>query len=105
MKQSEFIPAMRDRIVQRFDPQQIILFGSHARGEATSKSDIDLLVVFAETQNKRQVAVEIRRTLADLPIGKDIVVTTSEEILRYGDLVGTVLRPALREGRMIYERK
>lgn len=105
MKQNEFIPAMRDRIVQRFDPEQIILFGSAARGEAGPFSDIDLLVVFAQAQNKRQAAIDIRRALSDFPVGKDIVVTTTAEIAQRGDLVGTVLRPALREGEVIYERK
>ena len=46
----------------------------------------------------------IRRALADLPVCKDIVVTTPEEIIRRGDLIGTVLRPALREGKVLYER-
>ena len=49
-------------------------------------------------------AVAIRRALADLPVCKDIVVTTPEEITRRGDLIGTVLRPALREGKVLYER-
>ena len=40
----------------------------------------------------------------DLPVPKDIVVTTPEEIARRGDVVGTVLRPALREGKVLYER-
>jgi uncharacterized protein len=62
-----------------------------------------LLVVLPEVANKRQAAVAIRRALADLPVTKDIVVTTPEEIARRGDLVGTVLRPALREGKVLYE--
>jgi hypothetical protein len=62
------------------------------------------LVVLSEVADKRQAAVQIRRVLADFPICKDIVVTTPEEIARRGDLVGTVLRPALREGIVLYER-
>jgi hypothetical protein len=42
--------------------------------------------------------------LADLPLPKDIIVATPEEIARRGDLVGTVLRPALREGKVLYQR-
>jgi uncharacterized protein len=63
-----------------------------------------LLVVLPEVANKRQTAVAIRCVLTDLPVPKDIVVTTPEEIARRGDLVGTVLRPALREGKVLYER-
>jgi hypothetical protein len=53
---------------------------------------------------KRREVVEMRRALGDLPVSKDVIVTTPEEIDRRGDLVGTVLRPALREGRVLYER-
>jgi uncharacterized protein len=104
MTPADYIQVMAERIVQDFDPVKIILFGSHARGEAGPESDIDLLVVLPEIANKRQAAVAIRRVLTDLPVPKDIVVTTPEEIARRGDVVGTVLRPALREGKVLYER-
>ena len=103
-RSSELIPFLIERIVRRFDPLRIVLFGSHARGEAGPDSDIDLLIVFPEVKDKRKAAVEIRRALADLPVGKDIIVTTPDEITRRGDLIGTILRPALREGKLLYER-
>lgn len=99
-----WLQVMTDRIVQQFDPLQIILFGSYARGEATADSDIDLLVVFSALKHKRETTIAIRSILADIPIAKDIVVTTPVEIAEYGDLVGPILRPALREGKVIYER-
>ncbi len=95
---------MVERIAQTFHPLRIILFGSLARGEARPDSDVDLLVVLPHIDDKRQTTIEIRRALADLPVAKDIVVTTPEEIELRGNLVGTVLRPALREGRVLYER-
>jgi predicted nucleotidyltransferase len=104
MTAAESILAITDRIVRNFHPLRLILFGSYARGDATPKSDIDLLVVLPQVADKRRAAVEIRRTLADFPVCKDIIVTTPEEIARRGDLVGTVLRPALREGKVLYER-
>ena len=104
MTPADYIQIMAERIVRDHDPAKTILFGSHARGEAGLESDIDLLVVLPEVTNKRKAAVAIRRILRDLPVPKDIVVTTPEEIARRGDLVGTVLRPALREGKVLYER-
>jgi len=100
----ESIQRMIRRIVRNFDPLRIILFGSHARSEAGSESDIDLLVVLPDVTDKRRAAIEIRRVLTDLPVSKDIIVTSPAEIARRGDLVGTVLRPALREGKVLYER-
>ncbi len=95
-----------ERIVVGFDPLRILLFGSLARGESGPNSDVDLLVVVPDGSfsDKHEVTVEILRTLKDMPFPKDVVVTTPEEIDRRGDLVGTVLRPALREGKVLYER-
>lgn len=99
------IKAATERIVECFQPEQIILFGSQARGDAAAHSDIDLLVVFQEVTDKHERAVAIRRALSNLPIAKDIVITTKQEIAEYGHMVGRVLRPALREGKLLYERK
>jgi predicted nucleotidyltransferase len=98
------IQTMVDRIVQRFHPLRVILFGSHARGTAIAESDVDLLVVLPDVADKRRTTVEIRRALGDLPISKDIIVTTPDEIARRGEFVGSMLRPALREGKVLYEQ-
>ncbi len=104
MTPRDLITDMVARIAHDFQPLRIILFGSHARGDATPDSDIDLLIVLPQVTNKRQAAIEIRRALRDFPASKDIIVTTPDEIARRGDLVGPVLRPALREGKVLYER-
>jgi len=98
------IATMVDRIVGRFQPSRVVLFGSHARGTADGSSDVDLLVVMRNVPDKRLAAVEIRRSLGDLPFSKDIVVTTPDEIRRRGAVIGTVLHAALREGVTVYER-
>ena len=99
------LPEVIDRIACKFDPVRIILFGSWARGDARADSDVDLLVVLSKVEHKRRAAIEILRVLNGLPISKDVVVTTPEEIKARGDIVGNILRPALREGKVIYERK
>lgn len=100
----DVIPAMVQRIVKRFHPLRIVLFGSYARGDEGKHSDVDLLVVMPWVTDQRKVTVEIRNTLSHFPVPKDVVVTTPDEIARYGNRVGTVLRPALREGKVLYER-
>ena len=104
MTSETIISTMVDRIVGRFQPSRVVLFGSYARGTAIESSDVDLLVVMGDVQDKRRAAVEIRRSLGDLPISKDIVVTTPDEIVSRGDVVGSVLHAALREGVTVYER-
>jgi len=99
-----FISIMVNRVVKGFRPSQVILFGSHARGAATEWSDVDLLVILPNGSDKRDSAIEIRRALRDLPVCKDIVVATPEEVARRGHIVGTLLRSALREGKVLYER-
>ena len=99
-----FISTMVDRIVRGFRPSQVVLFGSHARGAATEWSDVDLLVILPNGSDKRDAAIEIRRALGDLPVCKDIVVAAPEEVARRGHMVGTLLRSALREGKVVYER-
>ena len=104
MNSQTIITTMADRIVSRFEPSQVVLFGSHARGTAGKDSDVDLLVVMPDGTDRRRAAVEMRVLLADMPVAKDIIVTTPDDIARRGHVIGTVLRPALREGTVLYEQ-
>ncbi len=94
---------MTERIVRDFDPLQIILFGSQARGDADRDSDIDLLVVFAELTDKRKTAIDIGRALSDVPVAKDILVSTPEELERSRTRIGSVLRYAQQEGKVLWK--
>ena len=100
----EKINEMVRRIVKRFDPEKIILFGSHAKGTAGPGSDVDLLIIMPVTGSKREKQIEIGVALHDIRIPMDIIVTTPEEVERRKNLVGTIIRPALREGEIIYVR-
>src|SRR5208337_950790 len=93
------------RIVERFDPERIILFGSAARGNAGPDSDVDLLVVMPVEGSRREKAVEIGVAVNDIPVPKDIVVTTPEDFEWRKEIVGTIERPAAREGRLVYARR
>jgi uncharacterized protein len=99
-----WLPVMTDRVVRRFHPDRVLLFGSQARGEASADSDVDILVVVPDGSDVRRTTREIYEELEDLPIAKDVLVATSTDVETFGRLVGTVLKPALEEGVSIYER-
>ena len=99
----DLLPAVVERIVRRFAPVRIILFGSRARGTARPDSDLDLLVVLPKAPDRRAAAVAVMRELADLPVGKDIIVSTPEHLAERGQVNGRVYKAALEEGRVIYE--
>jgi len=95
---------MVKRIVKRFQPEQVILFGSHARGDAGPDSDVDLLIVMDFEGSKVEKCLEIRGALHDFLIPLDVIVTTPEEFAWRKDVVGTIEWPASREGKVLYAR-
>lgn len=100
----EKIDEMVRRIVERFQPEKIILFGSHARGMAGPDSDVDLLVVMKVSGSRRQKAVEIGVEVKDIRLPKDIIVVQPEAFEWRRDVVGTIEWPAAREGKVLYAR-
>ena len=98
------IKQMVQRIVERFHPEQVILFGSHARGTAGPDSDVDLLVVMPVAGSKREKQLEVRMILHEFKVSKDIIVTTPEDFAWRKEIPGTIERPAAREGKVLYAR-
>jgi len=99
-----WLPTIKRRLVRRFRPERIVVFGSQARGDATDDSDLDLLVVVADGRDRRDLVRSIRVALADVMVSKDVFVTTPSLAARYGDVIGSLVEPALREGVTIYAR-
>ena len=99
----EVIREIIARVVQVAHPQRLILFGSAARGEMGPDSDVDLLVVVQEPVHRRDLAGEIYRNLHGVQVPVDVVVVTENDIQEFGDKLGTVLYPALKEGVVVYE--
>ncbi|MBI5816049.1 MAG: nucleotidyltransferase domain-containing protein [Nitrospinae bacterium] len=104
MTTQEAINKMVETVASRFQPEKIILFGSHAHGAPGRDSDVDLLVVMHVEGSKREKAAEIDLALADRKLPLDLIVVTPEEIEKYKDEVGTIIRPAMRDGKVVYER-
>ena len=91
------------RIVEVAQPERIILFGSAARGEMGPHSDLDLLVIKGGDYHRRDVAGDIYMNMFGAGQAVDIIVATPEDIERYGDSHPLIYKPALREGRVIYD--
>ena len=95
-------------IVDEVDPDQVILFGSRARGDARANSDVDLVVVDAEPfgpdPDPRTEAVRLYRALAGFPVTADILVYSRDDVEYWRASINYVLARALREGRVLYER-
>ena len=95
---------MVKRIVKKFHPEKIILFGSHARGAAGPDSDVDLLVVMPVQGSVVDKRLEIHAALRGIPVPLDVVVTSPNDFAWRTDVVGTIEWPAAREGKVLYSR-
>jgi uncharacterized protein len=97
------VEALAGRIVEEFDPDKIILFGSHAYGTAHKDSDVDLLVILPFEGSGLRKSVEIlTRVSPQFPI--DLVARRPEDAQGIGGR-DSILREALNRGRLLYERQ
>lgn len=86
-------------------PCRIILFGSYATGSPSPESDLDFLVIESSLQDRRAEMVRLRRVLRPLRIPVDLLVVCEEDVRNWGHLPGTVLYPALRQGKVLHESR
>ena len=68
------------RIVDTVHPEQVVMFGSQARGDADADSDLDLLVVHATPYSDREVRRQVERLFLDREFGIDLIVRTAQEV-------------------------
>ena len=93
------------RIVQSFNPQKIILFGSYAYGKPHEGSDLDILVIMESNLPRYKRSIPIYRVLADLLIPMDILVYTPEEVEAWKDVPQAFVTSILKKGKVLYEKK
>ncbi|MDE0262960.1 MAG: nucleotidyltransferase domain-containing protein [Bryobacterales bacterium] len=95
-------------IVDAVDPEQVILFGSRARGTDRADSDVDLLIVSSEPfgagRSRHKEIVRAYEALSGMRVAKDILMYSRPEVEYWRDSLNHVLARALREGRVLYER-
>lgn len=99
---SQDIQKLIDQIVQLVDPLEIILFGSHARGDAEPDSDIDLLIVMPDGTHRRDTARYLSQSLPRNGVPLDILVATDADMKNHADNIGLIYYYILKEGKRVY---
>ena len=98
------IRALANHIAKKFDPDEIILFGSHAYGKSDASSDVDLLVVMETPQGEVKTIMEISDSLPPLPFHVDIIARSRAAIDRRKNSGDFFLREITRRGKVLYAR-
>jgi predicted nucleotidyltransferase len=98
------IRALAKHIAEKFQPEQIILFGSHAYGNPQPWSDVDLLVVMETPKGELESSLEIHKSLPPIKFGLDIIVRSRSVIERRKKLGDWFLIDITEKGKVPYER-
>ena len=84
-------------------PKRIVLFGSHARGDADPDSDVDLLVVVETDLDWVARSQQAYLAIAGIPVAVDLIVVTPKEFERLSGWKSSVVYAANREGKVLHE--
>ncbi len=91
------------RIVAAAQPSRVILFGSYGRDDADAGSDLDLMVIKRNVDNRGEEMIRLRKAVGHIGVGVDVLVYSETEYERRSQVPGTVLYWARKEGRPLYE--
>ena len=99
----DLLETATQRLVAEFQPEEIYLFGSHAWGTPDQDSDIDLMVIVPQSE-ERPIRRDQRaqRCLGRLPVSADVLVRTRHEVNRVRELQGSLTHEVMQKGRKIY---
>ncbi len=98
------IQAVGERIGHDFRPERVILFGSHARGTATSDSDVDLLVIGDFEGSSFRQSLKILNEL-DLRLPIELIACRPEDAERRYSEGDPLIREALDHGKLLYAQR
>lgn len=98
------IEVLCERLIADYSPSKVILFGSHASGQGTEDSDIDLLIIKETTERFLDRWSSVRKVLAGYhrSIPLDTLVLTPDEIesrLAMGD---QFIAEIINNGEILY---
>jgi len=94
-----------NKIVEHFDPEKVILFGSQSTGIARTDSDVDLLVIMDTDESSIQRAIEVKKVCRPRFVSMDVLVKTPEEVETTRERGNFFLDQILDQGRVLYERQ
>ena len=105
-EQEAEINQIKDIIINYYEPDKIILFGSHARDDANQKSDIDIMVI---SDKEKQIprykrGLEVRLKLSKIKTPKDVLFYTHADMERWKGVKHTFIERVINEGIVLYER-
>ena len=99
------IDRIKIKLVQKYQPEKIILFGSYVWGKFTSDSDVDFFIIKNTKKRKLDRMYEVKKLLRDREIPIDILIYTPKEIKKRLDLGDYFVEDVIKKGQIIYERK
>jgi len=101
------IEKAKNIILKIIDSEQIILFGSYAEGNYTKDSDIDLMAIIRgkiDRKEKNNILDKMAIIFFENNLNVDLLIETKEDIEKYKNIIGTVIKPALEQGRVIWKK-
>lgn len=99
------IEEIKARLVESYDPDRIILFGSHVRDKAGKQSDIDILILKDTKDRPIDRRIQVEKILADRETPLDIVIYTPQEMRELFSMGSPFIEEVIETGRVLYMRK
>jgi predicted nucleotidyltransferase len=102
---SDEINSIIDKIIQKFNPLKIVLFGSYVNNSQNRDSDLDLLVIMNSTLPKYKRSSNIKLFLSPYPIPLDILVFTPNEYQKYSQVKNHIVYQIKKTGKVLYDKQ
>lgn len=103
-KHDKLLREIRDRLVRKYKPEKVVLFGSRASGSPRRDSDYDLFIIKRTHKRPIDRTRDVSRIFFDRHFGMDIIVRTPSEVKRRIAMGDFFIQEILRKGRVLYEK-
>ena len=100
----EILNDITRKIIRKFDPEKVILFGSHAWGVPARDSDVDLLIVMDSDQRPAKRSAQISMECRPRFVPMDIIVRTPDELKHRLEIKDPFIHRIMEKGKVLYER-